>query len=208
MIPLHYTYRQAVGFWFGPSSCVPWNCEETIHLCKGGYAGGLWRFTGERAGEEPIYSSSLGKACHRNGTAPAAPVGSLVSFISIVLQKSDNRCYRDSCCLCFDSEHCPRSQSVEMVCEAFSVLAMAVPTYRGMTGQGWDSCLKCLVHTNKPTPTACLSGGGTGRPKGPLASDKLITGGLSVYGMECAFRSASDLCWEAAFDMLFRGWIV
>lgn len=40
------------------------------------------------------------------------------------------------------------------------------------------------------------------------ASDKLITGGLNVYGVECASHSASDLCWEAAFDALFHGWMV
>lgn len=41
-----------------------------------------------------------------------------------------------------------------------------------------------------------------------MASDKLINGGLNVYGVECASHLASDLCWEAAFDMLFHGWMV
>lgn len=41
-----------------------------------------------------------------------------------------------------------------------------------------------------------------------MASDKLITGGLNVYGMECASHSASDLRRETAFDVLFHGWIV
>lgn len=40
------------------------------------------------------------------------------------------------------------------------------------------------------------------------ASDKLITGGLNIYGMECASHSASDLCSEAAFDVVVCGWIV
>jgi len=44
---------------------------------------------------------------------------------------------------------------------------LTVPTHRGMLGQGWDPCLKCLVRADKPTPTARLFGGGAGRPKGP-----------------------------------------
>lgn len=41
-----------------------------------------------------------------------------------------------------------------------------------------------------------------------MAFDKLITGSINVYGMECASHSAHDLCGEAAFNMLFCGWTV
>lgn len=160
-------------------SCI-FSCTQTVRklsVCaKVGDAPGLWHFSGERPGSEPIYSSSLGKVCHRNKTAPAAPVGFLVSFCNTVLQKSDNKCYRCSCCLCFVSECRPRCQSVEMVCEAFSAPAGCahVPRYVGTRLGFMPEMPRAYRQTHSHCPSVWRRHQQTKGPSWPLISWLLV----------------------------------
>ena len=64
----------------------------------------------------------------------------------------------------------------------------------------------CVPTNPLPLPV-CLEEALAGQ-RALTASEKLIAGGLNVYGVECTSHSVSDLCWETAFDTLFRGWTV